>query len=89
MITFEILQAVCPSTPAERLALFVGPLNGTIEVFSIQRITDFLAQTAHESGGFVRLEEGLHYSAKRLAEVWKRYAVNPEAPAASAVDKGP
>jgi putative chitinase len=40
----------------------------------------FLAQLASESGGLVRLEENLNYSAQRLAEVWpSRYAIDPKA----------
>lgn len=41
------------------------------------RLIHFLAQVAHESA-FKPREEGLNYSAQRLAEVWpSRYAVDP------------
>ena len=44
------------------------------------RIAEFLAQTAHETGGFVRFEEDLRYSAQRLAEVWPtRFAIDARA----------
>lgn len=34
------------------------------------RLADFMAQTANETGGFTRFEENLRYSAKRLMQVW-------------------
>ena len=53
------------------------------------RIAEFVAQIANETGGFRVFEENLHYSAKRLTQVWPRrfptlaaaapYANNPEA----------
>lgn len=55
MVTLEQLRAICPITPASRLAVFVDPLNDTFDEFSIDtmaRQAAFLAQVAHESGGF-------------------------------------
>ena len=57
MITAEALHALCPKTPFARLDLFVEPLNVTIEQFDIARVPEFLAQIAHESGGFVYTKE--------------------------------
>lgn len=46
------------------------------------RIAEFVAQCAHETGGFTRFEEDLRYSARRLAEVWPvRFALDARAPA--------
>lgn len=71
------------------------PLYRACEEFSIttdRRQAMFLAQLAHESGGFARVEEGLNYSsAERLRAVWPqrfknvadeqlaRYVKNPRA----------
>jgi len=38
-----------------------------------QRIASFLAQCAHESGGFVFLQENLNYKAESLSRVWPKY----------------
>ena len=38
-----------------------------------RRVAHFLSQTAHESGGYKRLEENLNYSAKALRSVFGRY----------------
>ena len=57
MIDLATLQTLCPQTKAARLALFVEPLNAAIEEFGIQRIPEFLAQTAHESGGYFYTRE--------------------------------
>ena len=35
-----------------------------------KRVAAFLAQTAHESGGYTMLEENLNYSAETMAVVW-------------------
>lgn len=45
-----------------------------------KRIAAFLAQTAHESGGYTMLEENLNYSAETMAVVWpNRFAeVGPD-----------
>ena len=42
-----------------------------------QRLAEFIAQCGNETGGFVRFEENLNYSAQGLAETWPtRYAIN-------------
>lgn len=62
---------------------FCQALNRAMDRFGIDskdRVTAFLAQIGHESGGLTRLEEDLRYSAKRMAQVWpSRYAVDPKA----------
>jgi len=58
------------------------------EINTPQRIAAFLAQCAHESGGFTAIQENLNYKAESLVRVWpkyfpnmdiaKQYAHNPE-----------
>ena len=43
------------------------------EINTPQRIAAFLAQCAHESGGFKFLKENLNYQAASLMRVWPRY----------------
>lgn len=42
------------------------------------RLAHFLAQCAHESANFSRVEENLNYSAKRLMVVFKKYFLSEE-----------
>lgn len=53
---------------------FIEPLNETFRRFGITtpaRMAGFIAQAAHESSGFARLEENLHYSRpERIMQVW-------------------
>jgi len=51
-ISAEVLHELCPQTSISRLELFVEPMNATIAEFGIERVAEFLAQIAHESGGF-------------------------------------
>ncbi|AKJ28853.1 glycoside hydrolase family 19 protein [Caldimonas brevitalea] len=73
MITVERLVAagIAPA-PA---AAFAAPLEGACRRFGItsrQRLAAFVAQAAHESNGFERLEEDLRYtSAARVCKVFR------------------
>ena len=57
------------------------------DITTPQRVAAFLAQTAHESGGYSALHENLNYTAQSLCRVWPshftadiadQYAHNPE-----------
>lgn len=61
MITLSDLRAICPRAKESNLSLYVEPLNTTMDEFSIsanvEREAHFLAQVAHESGGFRYVRE--------------------------------
>ena len=61
MITLDDLRAICAHTKASVLERYVEPLNDTMDEFDISsnvaRETHFLAQVAHESGGFNYVRE--------------------------------
>ena len=77
MITLELLQKVCPKTKKEVLESYVAPLNKVAKAHDIldnhKRLAAFLAQVAHESGGFNFTKENLNYNAKALQTVFKKY----------------
>ncbi len=78
-VTLELLREVCPKTKATVLAKYVEPLNKIGDHFDLfenpKRMAAFLAQIAHESGGFNFVKEGLNYSAASLRKTWpKRFA---------------
>lgn len=64
---------------------WLGPLNEAMREFQIHdaspRAEMFLAQIAHESAGFIRLIEDLHYSANGLLRMWPRRFTPEEAQA--------
>jgi len=73
----ELLQALCPKTKKEVLALYAEPLHEVAEYYNMYdnpaRLAGFLAQVAHESGGFNFVKENLNYSAKGLMNIFKKY----------------
>jgi putative chitinase len=48
------------------------------DINTVPRVAAFLAQTAHESGGYRAIKENLNYKAESLCKVWPRYFPNIE-----------
>ena len=48
------------------------------DINTVPRMAAFLAQTAHESGGYKAIKENLNYRAETLMKVWPRYFPNIE-----------
>jgi putative chitinase len=92
LIDLGLLVEVIPERPSAELRPWVDPIRQACwkwDIGTVREVAAFIAQAAHESGGFEKLEEGLSYSAGRLMQVWprrfstlaiaNRYARNPQA----------
>jgi putative chitinase len=69
MVEASHLKAAGVKDPAK----WLEAVRATCEEFEIntpKRIASFLAQCAHESGGFTMLEENLNYRSATLAALW-------------------
>jgi len=77
MVTLD--NIISAGVKPEVAAKWLAPIQVACEKYQIntkQRIAAFLAQCAHESGGFTMLEENLNYKAATLAACWpNRFAV--------------
>ena len=82
MITLDILQQLCPKTKKSVLEKYAVPLHEVAEYYdmyvNMNRAAAFVAQTAHESGGFNFVKENLSYGAKGLMTTFKKYFPNEE-----------
>jgi putative chitinase len=79
MITKEELKKHYPNAKPEVLDALVSSLDVLGEKYGVNsplRLAHFLAQTAHESGGFRLTEENLNYSADSLNKVFPKYFKN-------------
>ena len=74
MITIDSVQLALVVQKAQS-NLFIDPLNKTFKEFKIdtpKRVAAFIAQCAHESQGFTRLEENLNYSEEGLIKTFPK-----------------
>jgi putative chitinase len=72
-----MLQALHPILPAQVMA----ELPSVMEKFGISnplRLSHFLSQCAHESGGFKLVRENLNYSKDGLMKVFPKYFKDPK-----------
>jgi putative chitinase len=73
------LQQIIPGNPY--IDHWCEALNKILPDYGIdtpQRVAAFLAQTAHESGGYTALQENLNYKAESLVRVWPTHFQNME-----------
>jgi putative chitinase len=73
-LTKEQLAQIIPGNPY--LDHWFSALSQALPDYDIntpQRMAAFLAQCAHESGGFTAIKENLNYQAASLCRVWPHY----------------
>ena len=78
-ITRNQLNSIIPGN--QHLDKWLECLNTILpeyEIDSPERVAAFLAQCAHESGGFTAIKENLNYKAESLMKVFPKYFPNRE-----------
>jgi putative chitinase len=72
--TQDQLQQIIPqNTHVEHWYEALCKILPDYEIDTPQRVAAFLAQCAHESGGFNFIQENLNYKAESLCRVWPKY----------------
>lgn len=82
MFTAERILALCHGADQAIAGIAAASLEAQCGEFGVDRFLRrayFMGQVAHESAGFTRLEENLHYSAARIKAVWPRLAPRADA----------
>jgi putative chitinase len=80
MITAEQFHKLFPRNPDPELwAASMAEVFPTYEINTPMRISAFLAQCGHESGGWTTFQENLMYSAQGLCGTFKKYFPTIEA----------
>ena len=73
-LTKEQLKQLLPKNPyIDQWHKALSQLLPDYEINTPQRIAAFIAQCAHESGGFLFLTENLNYKAESLLKVFPKY----------------
>lgn len=72
--TKEQLKEMIPKNPyVDQWYKAISEILPEYEINTPQRVAAFLAQCAHESGGFIFLKENLNYKAASLRKVFPKY----------------
>ena len=73
-LTLQQLKQLLPKNPyVEHWHHALSQLLPEYEINTAQRIAAFIAQCAHESGGFMVLKENLNYKAATLRKIFPKY----------------
>ena len=73
-ITQQQLAQILPGNPyVEHWCEALNKILPDYDITTSQRTAAFLAQCAHESGGFTALHENLNYRPETLCKVWPHY----------------
>jgi putative chitinase len=87
-LTKEQLKQLLPKNPyINQWHNALSQLLPDYEINTPQRIAAFIAQCAHESGGFIFLTENLNYKAESLMKIFGKYF--PDMATAKAYEKKP